>query len=248
MMKQSGLAIIACGVLATPALAENHTLQFANLPSAQGWAYAASGDGASLPETSAFAATGSSLLQTTIGVGQTQGGQNIYYRPTTVVNGRYTLNLRATVSASEGLALGGGTNYPFGLTFGVSYGNGYDAIGLSGSRFSYFLAGAGSQVIYFDKPAGFDASASNLYTLTGNNGLFSFAVNGTTLISNALSQSYDGGPYLLLGDGTGFGNANATVTQLEFRSGVPEAATWAMMIAGFGAVGVRARRRRRVIA
>ena len=42
-----------------------------------------------------------------------------------------------------------------------------------------------------------------------------------------------------------FGQANITFSIREIAQGVPEPATWAMMLIGFGAMGVSLRRRRR---
>ncbi|TRW15286.1 PEP-CTERM sorting domain-containing protein [Glacieibacterium frigidum] len=97
---------------------------------------------------------------------------------------------------------------------------------------------------YFDFPPGYDPLAFNTYRLSGGGGFATLTINGVAVFSNAAFTPVFGSQ-LLFGDGTFLGNADGRIRSLEFSSGaVPEPASWALMIAGFGAVGVAARRRR----
>ena len=75
--------------------------------------------------------------------------------------------------------------------------------------------------------------ASNAYTL-GTNG-FRFAAATSVTGGNALYGSLDGTPIIV-------------VDRLPAMPGVPEPASWAMLIAGFGLMGVVMRRRRGTVA
>jgi len=84
--------------------------------------------------------------------------------------------------------------------------------------------------------------------LTGGSGPFSFDIvnnDGPTGLTDSavFNGLLSAGDYLLTITGTSYGNAqfggNTTV-----ESAVPEAASWLMMLAGFGVVGAGLRRRR----
>ena len=238
-------ALALATVTAAPATAGTYTLGFGSLPSAQGWTYLTQGGGAGIPDSNLYTATGSSLTQNTMGIPMTSGGHNYYLRPVTITAGAdFSLKVRARVSAFEGLAFGGGTNYPFGMFFTVGTTTGYSIMGISGSRFGY-LDAAGA-VAYGDYAPGFDITAFNDYAITRTAGLTRLSVNGTTLASFVATPL--GGDSLEFGDGTGFGNAAGEYSSLVFRSGaVPEPASWAMLVTGFGIVGGTLRSRRRAM-
>ena len=124
-----------------------------------------------------------------------------------------------------------------------------------------FLASFSSTLSSFSLNFGDFGADSDLFTLTafsGANGTGS--VVGTTNVNYGLGSlpgsigtaSFTGSPFQsvsFIGGSTGFPNSVyydnfvATVT-----GAVPEPATWAMMLIGFGAIGVAMRRRRKLVA
>jgi PEP-CTERM motif len=220
---------------ASSAAAEIITLDFNSLPSAQGWTYIADGDGASVPESGVFSVSGGQLNQNSLGIGMTVGGGNLYQRSVTLApTQNWSMTLVARVNAFESVLA---PAYPFGLYLGG--GNGL-AVGF-GSDNIQVLGDMG--IALYSLPGGFDSGAFNSYRLsvTGG-GLQSFSINGTSVFSNIAFLG--GNPtFIGFGDGTGFANVNADIRALEFNSGaVPEPASWALMIAGFGLVGSAMRR------
>lgn len=120
---------------------------------------------------------------------------------------------------------------PWGDTFTLSL-NGVDI--LSGS---YNLGGGGDDVTFY-APAGSSISVSTPGLWQGGTGLFQVPlalVAGT----NTLTLGYGGGAQGL-GD-EGWGVSDLLVSGSS--GAVPEAATWALMITGFGMVGFAIRRR-----
>jgi PEP-CTERM motif len=227
------------GTLATAATAETFTLGFANLPTAQGWTYNPNGGGA-LPETAFYTATGTQLNQATEGFAP--GTNDGYYARAVTFSGStdFVLTATASIGSASGDTLGGGTIYPFGFILGL------DSVyfGLNGSRLGSYSTLGGVQ--YFDLPAGFDASGNVDYRMIRTGASLTFTANGVTLFNGlvgpgALSDR------VIIGDGTKFANATGNYSALRFSSDVPEPASWAMLVAGFGLVGAAVRRRRRVL-
>ncbi len=233
------LATAAMTAAPTMASPTTITLDTSSLPSTQGWSYIADGDGASVPEASADSIVGGVLHQNTLGIGMTTGGGNLYHRAVTLgATESWTLTMVARVNAFESVL---NPAYPFALFLG---GGANVAVGF-GSDNVQALTDLG--IVSFALPGGFDSSAYNSYRLsTTGGGLQSFSINGTSIFSNL---GYSGGnpATISFGDGTGFANADADIRSLVFTSsGVPEPASWALMIAGFGAVGAAARRQNKV--
>lgn len=210
--------------------AETVTLGFGSLPTAQGWNYISNG-GPPLPETSYYTATGTELLQNTLGF-PADAVDGYYARPAPFSGSTdFSMTVRARVSAaSEG--------FPLGFIFGV------DSLyfGLDTTNFGSFSNGEGLGLYEF--PTGFSPVGDVLYRLrrTGNNVrltgdsfvLFDGVLTGATPTDN-----------IIFGDGTKFGNATGAYSQLVFSTaGVPEPATWAMLVMGFGLAGAGVRRRR----
>jgi hypothetical protein len=238
-----GMAISA----ALPAAAaENYSLGFASLPSAQGWNYLSAGDGAGIPDTNLYTATGTGLLQNTIGIPMTVGGHNFYKRAISIdSNADFVLSASVRVSQFEGINQGGNTSFPYGMFLAVSTTTGYSSIGFAGTRFVYINPAAG--LTYGDFAPGFDVAAFNDYGIRRVAGLTTLSINGVDLVSYLAPVL--GGDTLEFGDGTGFGNGAGEYRSLTFRSGVvPEPASWAMLVAGFGIVGGTLRSRRRTAA
>lgn len=236
-MRVRTLAVVALLAM-PPASAETVSLSFASLPSDQGWTYASSGAGFGIPPGQLYRATGTELLQDTLGIPTTGAGHNYFFRPIAIGPGEdFSLRVSARFNQAEGV-IENGTVYPFALSFGVATDEGYYYFGVGGSRIGY---GTSANVSYIDFPDGHNGAAWNDFLLTRIGGTVRLHVNGVAVLSGA-SFPIVGAPRVLLGDGTGFANARGAYRQFEFRTGVvPEPATWAMMIAGFGLVGAALR-------
>ena len=107
----------------------------------------------------------------------------------------------------------------FGLTI--------QGAGLGAHRFELFNAGNSSLGSYSFSDAGltpFDL---------GSNGFFGFEVTGTPVARVRVSQSVVGEDFV----------AFDNLTFVTASAGVPEPATWALMIGGFGLMGASLRRR-----
>jgi hypothetical protein len=226
--------------MVTAASAETFTLGFANLPTAQGWTYNPNGGGA-LPDTAFYTATGTQLNQVTEGFAA--GTNDGYYARAVTFSGStdFILTATASIGSASGVNLGGGTIFPFGFILGLD--NVY--FGLNGSRLGLYSTSGGIQ--YFDLPAGFDASGNVDYRMIRTGASLKFTADGVTLFNGlvgpgALSDR------VIIGDGTKFANATGNYSALRFSSDVPEPASWAMLVAGFGLVGAAARRRQRTVA
>lgn len=228
---------IALTALAVPATAETFTLGLSSLPSAQGFAYISGGPN-NRGESAYFFASGFAIDQDTRGDPVNFGGGAYYSRGVTLgANGDFTVEADAIVRQYEGTNLGGGTIYPFGFIFGLEN----TFVGIAGERFGTYSAGEG--VRYYDIPAGFSINDRHAYTLRSQSGAVTFSADGQTLFSTALTGSQTGFDQLVFGDGTGYANAAGRYFGLIYNSGaVPEPATWALMILGFAAVGLQARR------
>jgi PEP-CTERM motif len=240
-----GMKTILYGVLfatlPVSASAATITLNFGSLPTAQGWTYIAGGDGAAVTESGAYSIVGGELHQDTLGIGMTTGGGNYYQHAVTLgASEGWSMTMVARLNSFESVL---SPAYPFALFMG---GGGGIAVGF-GSNNVQALGDAG--LALYGLPGGFDPLAYNTYRFTASGGgLQSFSINGTSIYSN---QAFLGGNpgFIEFGDGTGFANANAEVRAFEFASnGVPEPASWAMMIAGFGLVGGAMRKRKMTIA
>lgn len=238
-------ALLSAALLSAATHAGTVTLSFSSLPSDQGWTYTTAGAGFGIPPERLYRATGTELLQDTLGIPTTGAGHNYVFRPITIAPGEdFSLRISGRLDQAEGV-FENGTVYPFGLSFGISTDEGYYYFGVGGSRIGY---GSSANVSYVDFPAGYDGAAWNDFQLTRIGGAVRLRVNGVTVLSGA-SFPIVGTPRVLLGDGTGFANARGAYRQFELRTGVvPEPATWAMMIMGFGMVGMALRRRNTTMA
>lgn len=81
----------------------------------------------------------------------------------------------------------------------------------------------------------------NVDNIDGSGGRSSFYFFAANAFSQAGTYTAENPP-----SGSGFGNAGPAILTLRDQAGaVPEPATWAMMIAGFGMIGASVRQRRR---
>ena len=241
MRKLSTVAFAAALMASTAASAATLTLNTNSLPSTQGWTYVADGAGAGLLETDVFSIVGGELVQNTLGIPQFTGGGNLYSRASNLNPGdAWTLTLVGKINAFE-------TN--FGRSYGLGIGGGGLAVGFAGNVVQY-LDGFGfiEQAAF---PLGFDPSAYNSYRLSVSGGLQSFSINGTSVYSNLTINGPAAPSTIYFGDGTGFANASANIRSVVFTfpgaGGVPEPASWALMITGFGLAGGAIRRRRETV-
>ena len=125
----------------------------------------------------------------------------------------------------------------------------FDALVALGST-QYLSTKAGGDT-YGSFPLGLNLANLNHYELVGSNGVTSFLINGTPVFTNMVMAPPSGPARLFFGDGTGYANARAEVTALQFTSNVsavPEPASWLMMIGGLAGVGLALRRRKAILA
>ncbi len=232
------MSIASAGAL--PATAATVTLDITQLPSATGWTYLAQNANALVAENINFSSSGFSIDQDTRGGPTDANGGAFYSRNVALsTNGNFSLKVDAVVRQFEGIVIGGGTTYPYGMFFGLAG----TYFGIAGERLGSYSAGEG--VKYYDLPTGFSVFDRHIYTLKSSNGIVSLLADGTILFNGALTGSTTGSDDLQFGDGTGFANAAGRYFSLEFSSGaVPEPASWAMLITGFGLTGATMRRRR----
>jgi PEP-CTERM motif len=235
-MKKLAAMVLVATLGAGAASADTVTLQFNSLPSAQGWTYNSGGGGS---ETSIFAADGTRLNQNTLGVVDPVGGGSYYTRGVTLApTGDFTLFVDATLNSFEGSDQGGGTTYPFSFAFGLTG----TYFGVAGQRLGLYSDGGG--VEYTDFAPGFSPLGAHAYAIARSGGVVTLTADGVTLFSG--SRVGDGS--LIIGDGTKFSNALGSYSRVVFASGrvvtpaVPEPASWALMVAGFGLFGAAMRR------
>jgi hypothetical protein len=184
------------------------SLQFNSLPSAQGWTYF---QGGSIPETSVFSATGTSLIQDTIGTGFTDSPN---YAMFGVVDGSepFQLTVRARILAYEG-------TQPFGFFFDVR---------TAAPNQEYAIGFTPASVI---DPLGngvaVDTTVFHTYVLSATpGGPYTLDIDGHFAFSGPFSATGGALNAVQFGDGNATGaNAQAEVTQLEFSQGAAAAVT-----------------------
>jgi hypothetical protein len=246
-MQKLTIALAALGLaMGSAGHAATITLDTTILPSAQGWTYLGSGGYAGIPETTFFSNVGGELVQNTMGSGFpfVANTNNLYLRPISLAPGEsWKLSVVARIAQSEQIP---STQIlaPYGFIFSVSTNPEYYLTSVDASgRVSTVFDGNSA----FQLPGVFDPNAYNLYEVNGGGGAFSLKFNGATVFSGNTPLNFPAPQLLLLGDGSFAGNANVFIRSYSFTSGaVPEPASWAMMIAGFGLVGASMRRRTQV--
>lgn len=118
----------------------------------------------------------------------------------------------------------------------------------------YFADGVGGLTSTF---VSLDTSNDSVFEFLLKNGTVSYRINGAAYTGAAFATN-PGAKYLIIGDETSptqTGSGTMTLSAIRFdtesaadvlTSMVPEPATWAMMLGGFGLLGAAARRRRAV--
>jgi hypothetical protein len=248
LFQGSGLAAFTL-FASVSANAETVTLDTSILPSAQGWTYFGTGAFAGVPETNFFSNVGGELVQNTIGSGLpiVNNTNNLYLRPISLAPGQsWKLSVVARIAQSEQIPIAQ-ILAPYGFIFSVATNPDYYLTSVDASgRVSTVFDGNSA----FQLPGVFDPNAYNLYEVNGGGGAFSLKYNGTTVFSGNTPLNFPSPQLLLLGDGSFAANANVFIRSYSFTSGaVPEPASWALMIAGFGLIGASLRNtngRRRV--
>ncbi len=128
---------------------------------------------------------------------------------------------------------------------------------------------AGNCSVYFGPVGSIGSLSQTISTVAGHSYLFSFMLRNLGGAPNSFSASFDGNSVYSLADSGAFSaltqsflvhaTGTSTTVQFDFRhdpsfwgldavsvAGVPEPATWAMLILGFGVIGGAVRRRQRV--
>jgi len=243
------LFLAPLAIVAMPAIAraETVTLDTSILPSAQGWTYISGSNFAGIPETAFFSNVGGELVQNTMGSGVTHGPGvqgNFYARRINFgAADTFSLTVVARIAQSEQFHFNGSPYdfAPYGFVFSVSTNPDYylNSVSAEGRVLT-----TGDALNSIALPGAFDPLTYNTYRVTGGHGRMSLMFNGATVYSGIAPETLIAPHALVLGDGSGLANANVFVRSYEFTStAVPEPASWALMIMGFGAVGSALRRR-----
>lgn len=231
MRMSFGLAIAVAAAAAANASAETVVLDTTSLPSTQGWTYV--GD----IETLVWRVLDGELEQNSF-FGLDRPNEYYYQRSVALAGDEaFSLTMVAAITGSGG--------YPYNFSFGVASPAGYGYVGLGGTQLAAYTGIPETfNVTYFDFPVGYDAALYNTYRLTGQSGRGTLTVNGVPVFSN-LTFGIGPSTFLLFGDGTQLSNGQGYIRSLVFTSGaVPEPASWAMLVAGFGLAGGALRQRR----
>ena len=167
----------------------------------------------------------------------------VAYAPVTAITGATI----TTASPDFGTSLSGVTNgtyggvYGFNTTSGGANWYGFPNTAPATAVFN-FVQTTNSFGFFF---TGVQTNFTTAITLT--------QLDGSALVFNLPINTNGGANYFGVVDSTGFTSVSLTlnsggdawgIDDVSFNTAVPEAGTWAMLIAGFGLVGAAARRRR----
>ncbi len=208
------IGILAVALLAPkPGYAQAATsfsLQFNSLPSAQGWTYF---QGGSIPETSVFSVTGTSLIQNTIGTGFV-GGINPNYAMFGAVDGSepFVLTVRARILAYEGTD-------PCGFNFTVRTASPNQIYNICFTP-SLVTDASGNGV-------SIDTTVFHTYVLSATpGGPYTLDIDGHFAFSGPFSTNGGALNAVQFGDENSLNaNAEAEVTELEFSQGATTTVT-----------------------
>lgn len=226
-MKSTSIIALLLTLAAPPLRADNVTLGFGSLPSAQGWNFEGG-----LDETASFSVSGGSLFQDTIGEGF-GADTGAFYRFLTPIleDVPFTLDFRARVTASE---IGGlGTPFGFAVLFNDSDGE-TTGFGFTAGRIADISVANDTMAV--DTTVFHDYRVVGQYLGTGGAAysLFVDANPVPVLVSTAAQAPGFGVPNnLILGDVTQSSNARAELTAYQFAQ-VPEPSSVGLLLLGGG--------------
>ena len=181
------------------------TLDFASLPSSQGWTYLTN---TGAPEPSVYSVTGGVLVSNTMGLGL--GGYAEYDRPEPITDSEpMILEIRARLLNIEGNNAG---CHGYGFCFGLWTATRFYQYGVMEDRIRDNCP-VQRDIVFLDTSVFHDYTVVILPT-----GDVRFYVDGV-FQTMTTSLPLGGTPHLFLGDGTGNTNAHAEVTYYRFRQG-----------------------------
>lgn len=210
---------IACLLVASVAGATVITMNFGSLPSTQGWTFGTGGS-PTATEAGTFSVASNVLTLDTMAFGTTGAGTSAYYIQNGVVSTSQplTITVRARVLQWEG---NGNQFQANGFCFGFAQGSTEWLMGITPTRIynatGTVLSGAYDNTQFHDYRIEWTPPSTVAYYV--DNTLISTNNTGFGLAQN----------WIIIGDGTGAGNARAEITSYSFLQGevVPvKSVTW----------------------
>jgi len=208
-------AVIALAAVASPLRAsQDIQLDFATLPSAQGFTYAPVGSHAGAVEGNIFSVAGGALIQNSLGSGHgTIGGSILYVRPG-IVTASEPKELRVTARCLQVEGSGIGSAGQQGFAFGFTTGSVQYDISITPTSV-YTLGPAGTVPV-----AGtYDNTQFHDWVLEYSPPAAFRIYRDGTLIHTGTTGSSVAANRLFLGDGTGAANARAEISAFHFLQG-----------------------------
>ena len=208
------------------------SLSFDSLPSAQGWTYSATGTPAA--ESSVFSVNGTTLTQSTIGIGIVGQATNLYQLLGFIdPNDAFTVEMTVRVTQSEGSAGAG----PFGFGVFIRTGDYQYSLGIDTST---VVASTSTGVVTVNNSI--DTTLFHDYRIEGGGGgpMRVYIDNNLEFTGTPVAVVATDG--IFLGDGTGGQNSTAEVTSFTF-SQVPEPSRAILGALGLGVMLLRRRAR-----
>ncbi len=214
----AGLAALGAAASASAA-ALDVSLNFASLPSAQGFSYVASGAHAGVAEATVFSVSGGTLTQNTIGQYLGTSGAGLYYQRANGITTTEAKQIRVTARALQAAGSSVFPNGEGGFCFLFAHGSVQYGFMLTPTRIGYLQS---SWVLL---PATYDNTQFHDY-------IFDWSPGGSWRIYRdgvQISTGSGGGSLavnrILIGDGTGGANARGEVSAYRFVQDLATPAT-----------------------